>query len=293
MNFPHKPFLIWLFCLALSLSAIGAKVDTLDIGSTVMQKKIRTAVVVPDSYKTVKKAFPVLYLLHGGTGSFRDWLNKTPDKSLLHRLADQYNIIIVTPDGGPTSYYFDSPLDKTSQYETFISRELIEKIESSYRTIEDRKGRAIAGLSMGGHGAFFIATRHPDLYSAAGSMSGVMNINTATWKVPDEFAKLRAQNFSNLLGPPEDPANPYQKYTAVGMVDRMKANDVKLIFDCGVDDFLIDTNRDLHSRLLDKEVPHDYTERPGSHTWEYWENALPYQVLFFHKEFKANGVMIP
>lgn len=293
MNFSPKPILICLFCLALSLPAISARVDTLDIASTVMQKNIRTAVVVPDSYEKVKQAFPVLYLLHGGTGSFRDWLTKTPDKSLLHRLADEYNIMIVTPDAGPTSYYFDSPLDQSSQYETFISRELIQRIDSSYRTIQGREGRAIAGLSMGGHGAFFIATRHPELYNAAGSMSGVMDINTATWKVPAEFAESRAQNFAELLGPPEDPANPYREYSAVGMVDQMKANDVKLIFDCGVDDFLIDTNRNLHQLLLDKEVPHDYTERPGAHTWEYWANALPYQVLFFYKEFKASGVAIP
>lgn len=282
-------FFLLVFFLSQSISSFGAKVDTLDIPSAAMNRNHRAAVVLPDSYAKSKEAFPVLYLLHGGTGSYRDWLTKTPDKFLLHRLADQYNIIIVTPDGGPTSYYFDSPVDKTSQYETFISRELIEKTESAYRTIQDRKGRAIAGLSMGGHGAIFIATRHPDLYSAAGSMSGVMNINTATWKVPAEFAQSRAQNFASLLGPPEDPAKPYPEYTAVGMVDQMKANDVKLIFDCGVDDFLIDTNRDLHRRLLASEVPHDYTERPGAHTWEYWENALPYQVLFFYKQFKASA----
>lgn len=293
MKINHAFFLICFCCLALSFPSQSAQVDSLEVESKIMQKKIPAAVVLPDSYKKSNKPYPVLYLLHGGTGSFRDWLTKTPDKSLLHRLADQYNLIIVTPDAGPTSYYFDSPEDKTSQYETFISKELIEKIESSYRTVKDRKGRVIAGLSMGGHGAFFISTRHPELYCAAGSMSGVMNINTATWKVPEEFAQARAQKFASLLGPPEDPANPYLNYTAVGMVDQMKANDVKLIFDCGVDDFLIDTNRDMHSRLLAAEVPHDYTERPGAHTWEYWENALPFQVLFFHKIFKENGIAVP
>lgn len=287
-----QSFLLALFLIQSTLS-FAAKVDTLDIPSAAMNKTFRAAVVLPDSYAKSKAPFPVLYLLHGGGGQFSDWLKQTPDKMLLHKLADQYNLIIVTPDGGHTSYYFDSPLDKTSQYETFISRELIEKIEGSYRTIQDRKGRVIAGLSMGGHGAFFIATRHPRLYCAAGSMSGVMNINTATWKVPDEFAQSRRENFAKLLGAPENSANPYPEYTAVGMVDKIKANDVKLIFDCGVDDFLIDTNRDLHRQLLAKEVPHDYIERPGSHTWEYWENALPYQVLFFHKELKANGVAIP
>src|SRR3954467_1022161 len=154
--------LLLLGCLVVSVPAWSAKVDTLEIASTVMQKSIRAAVVVPDSYRKAKKPYPVLYLLHGGTGSFRDWLTKTPDKTLLHRLADQYNLIIVTPDGGPTSYYFDSPLDKTSQYETFIAKELMEKIDGSYRTVKDRKGRVIAGLSMGGHGAMYIASQHPD-----------------------------------------------------------------------------------------------------------------------------------
>jgi S-formylglutathione hydrolase FrmB len=251
-------------------------------------------VVLPDQYKKAGKAsFPVLYLLHGGSGSFRDWLTKTPDKQLLHRLADQYSIIIVTPDAGSTSYYFDSPLDKTSQYETFISKELTDKIDGTYRTIKDRKGRVIAGLSMGGHGAMYIATRHPELYCAAGSMSGVMNINTATWKVPADFAKLRADNFARLLGPPQDANNPYPEYTAVGRVNEIKASGLKLIFDCGVEDFLIDTNRDLHQRLLASQVPHDYIERPGAHTWDYWQNALPYQVLFLHKVLKENGAAIP
>lgn len=289
-----KNLLFIILLTVVSIPVLAAKVDTLDIASMVMQKNIRAAVVLPDSYKKAKKTnYPVLYLLHGGTGSFRDWLTKTPDKQLLHRLADQYNLIIVTPDGGPTSYYFDSPMDKTSQYETFISKELIEKIDGAYRTIKDRNGRVIAGLSMGGHGAMYISTRHPELYCAAGSMSGVMNINTATWKVPADFAKLRADNFARLLGPPQDAANPYPEYTAVGRTNELKSSGLKLIFDCGTDDFLIDTNRDLHQRLIANQTPHDYIERPGAHTWEYWENALPYQVLFFYKVLKTKGVTIP
>ncbi len=288
-----KPLLICLYILASAFPVLGARVDTLEVVSKSMQQNIKAAVVVPDRYAQGQEAFPVLYLLHGGTGSYRDWLTKTPDPNLLHQLADQYHLLIVTPDGGPRSYYFDSPLDASSQYETFIAQELTETIDRTYRTLQDRKGRVIAGLSMGGHGAFYIATRHPELYCAAGSMSGVMNINTATWKVPEDFAQSRAENFARLLGPPKDAANPYPEYTAVGLTSQMKTNKVKLIFDCGVDDFLIETNRDLHRRLLANQTPHDYTERPGGHTWEYWENALPYHVLFFHKLFKAHGVAIP
>lgn len=286
-------YLLTILLLKLSFISWAARVDTLEVVSQAMQMTLKAAVVVPESYDQEKQAFPVLYLLHGGSGSYRDWLSKTPDSTLLHRLADRYNILIVTPEGGSTSYYFDSPLDKSSQYEIFIAQEVRENIESTYRTLQDRKGRAIAGLSMGGHGAFFIATRHPELYCAAGSMSGVMNINTATWKVPAEFAKLRADNFAKLLGAPENSDKPYPGFTAVGMTEQMKQNDVKLKFDCGVDDFLIDTNRDLHQKLLANGTPHEYTERPGSHSWEYWQNALPYHMIFFHDIFSANGVAVP
>ncbi|GAB4005338.1 alpha/beta hydrolase family protein [Spirosoma migulaei] len=283
--------LFFIGCL-LTFPLFAAKVDTLDITSASMNRTLRAAVVLPARYKKSKQPFPVLYLLHGGTGSFRDWLTKTPDKTLLHRLADQYNIIIVTPDGDPTSYYFDSPLVKSSQFETFISKELIDKIDNTYRTVRERKGRIIAGLSMGGHGAMFISSRHPDLYAAAGSMSGVMDINTASWKVPADFAKSRSENFAKLLGPPKEGDTPYPGYTMVTLADQLKKNNLPLIFDIGVDDFLINGNRELHRQLMENKTPHDYTERPGAHTWDYWGNALPYQLLFFSKILTENGVMV-
>lgn len=289
----RKPiFRIFALCFSFCHAANGASVDTIDVQSRAMNKTLKAAVVLPESYKITKAAYPVLYLLHGGQGSFRDWLTSTPDKGLVKNLADKYNLIIVTPDGGSTSYYFDSPLDKESQFETFISKELVAKIENMYRVIREKKGRVIAGLSMGGHGAMYLAARHPELYVAAGSMSGVMNIDTRTWKVPEAFAQSRAANFARLLGPAKDTINPYAGYTIVGMTEKLKANDVKLIFDVGVDDFLIEPNRDLHRRLLANGTPHDYIERPGAHTWEYWQNALPYQMLFFSRVLEAGNTTV-
>lgn len=75
----------------------------------------------------------------------------------------------------------------------------------------------------------------------------------------------------------------YAKYSVLGMLDKIKSNKLPLIIDCGVDDFLIEPNRELHRRLVYNKVEHDYTERPGAHTWDYWENSLPYHVLFFSK----------
>lgn len=291
----RKTFILPLMCFCLLLISeitLAARVDSLRIYSKAMQKEIPSAVVLPKSYDTLDARFPVLYLLHGGSGKFSDWLKKVPDTTLVQRMADQYNIVIVLPDGGPLSYYFDSLTQKDSQYTTYISKELIEEIDSRYRTVSEKKGRMIAGLSMGGHGAFYIAATHPELYSAAGSMSGVMDINPRTWNVPEEFVKTRLGTFEELLGPPENPDNPYREYTAVGLADQMKENDVKLIFSCGVDDFLIEPNRSLHQKLLKNGTPHDYTERPGSHTWEFWGNALPFQMVFFSNVLESNGVIV-
>ena len=285
--------LLFLLVLGLPTVLTAATVDTVVVFSRKMNRSLRAGVVLPRGYPQHRVRYPVLYLLHGGGGSFRDWLTKPTDKHLLQHLSDQYRLIIVTPDGGADSYYLDSPLDKSSQYETFIAEELPRYIDTTYRTIQERTGRLIAGLSMGGHGAMYIAARHPDRYGAAGSMSGVMNLNTALWKTDSARVQARARRFVQLIGPPTDSLSPYAPYSIVAMADQLKANKMPIIFDVGVDDFLIDINRDLHARLLANGTPHDYTERPGAHTWSYWQNALPYQLLFFRDVLAKNGSLIP
>ncbi len=255
-----------------------------------MKKTLRAAVALPESYAAAKsKNYPVLYLLHGGGGQFSDWLKQTPDKMLVQKLADQYNLIIVMPEGERLGGYLDSPVQKDNLFETYISREVIEKIDNTYRTIRDRKGRIITGLSMGGHGSLYLASRHPDLYCAAGSMSGALDLNPTTWRITPEFAKQIEPGFARILGPLGSTPDLYAANSVVNMTDKLKASGLKLIIDCGVDDFLIEPNRELHRRLVYSKVEHDYTERPGAHTWDYWQNSLPNHILFFNNVLKANG----
>ncbi|WP_174260217.1 alpha/beta hydrolase [Spirosoma endbachense] len=286
-------FLVLSMGVFMHLSAFSAKVDTLDIPSAAMQKNLRAAVVLPSSYAKSKSSYPVLYLLHGGGGQFNDWLSKTPDKMLLHNLADQYNLIIVTPEGEKLSGYLDSPIQKDNLFETYITKEVLEKIDNTYRTIRDKKGRVITGLSMGGHGALYLATRHADLYCAAGSMSGALDLSPTHWRIAPEFAKQIAPQFERILGPQGATPDLYAANSVVNMADKIKANGLKLIIDCGVDDFLIEPNRELHRRLVYNQTPHDYTEHPGGHTWDYWENSLPFHILFFNKVLKSNGAIAP
>ncbi|MBT2558473.1 esterase family protein [Hymenobacter sp. ISL-91] len=285
--------LICLLLLLASSSARAARVDTLVIASASMQRSYRAAVVVPASYAKNKKArYPVLYLLHGAYGHFADWTSKTPDKTLLHRLADQYNLLIVTPEGETFSFYLDSPVNPASQFETYITQDVLGKIDQTYRTVARKEGRVISGLSMGGHGALYLSGRHPELFAAAGSMSGALDLSITNRKLNPSEARQRQSLFNPILGPETPAPSVYSANSVVNMADKLLANELPLIIDCGVDDFLIDINREVHRRLVYNRTPHDYIERPGAHTWEYWQNALPYQVLFFQKVLEAGGVAV-
>ncbi|MBD2721018.1 alpha/beta hydrolase [Hymenobacter armeniacus] len=286
-----------LLLLALSLtvfSARAARVDTLAIPSAAMGKTYRAAVVLPASYAKNKKAnYPVLYLLHGAWGHFDNWLSKTPDKQLLHRLADQYNLIIVNPEGETFSFYLDSPVKADSKFETYLTKEVIPAVDQAYRTVRDRRGRVISGLSMGGYGALSLSARHPDLYCAAGSMSGALELSSANRKFTPEEAAWRTKNLTPILGSEADNPTFFSANSVINMVDQIHRNGLPLIFDCGVDDGLLEINREMHRRLVYNHTPHDYTERPGGHTWEYWQAALPYHVLFFSQVLKQNGTTVP
>lgn len=289
---PHEKIRLSCILILLSFSsaALAAKIDSLDIHSTAMNKTYKAAVVLPSSYAKSKAAYPVLYLLHGGIGHYRDWIEKTPDKGLLHNLADRYNLIIVLPEGELFSYYIDSPIQKGSQFESYIIKDVIPKIDNTYRTNRSSKARTISGLSMGGYGALYLSARHPDLFCAAGSMSGALNPDMMGWKLPPEAMNNIKNAFASIMGPID--SVDYSIYSIISMADLIKKNGTKLIFDCGVDDFLIEPNRELHRRLVFNQTPHDYSERPGSHSWSYWQNSLPYHVLFFYEILKANNAAV-
>src|SRR4051812_2713011 len=114
-----KQTLLLLLLILASTNAIAAKVDTVNTASRDMHKDIKAVVITPGDYNSNHK-FPVLYLLHGFSGNYSDWIKKDPE---LTQLSDQYHMIIVCPDGDYNSWYFDSPVKTSSKYETYISSE--------------------------------------------------------------------------------------------------------------------------------------------------------------------------
>lgn len=266
-----KIILLYLICN--SVFAFASNIDTVMVVSSSMNKSIPNIVITPDNYATQKNGFSVLYLLHGAGNDYSTWVSRVP---IIKEYVDKYNIIIVCPDGGITSWYFDSPIDKAVQYETYISKELISAIDKKYNTSAKKTNRAIAGVSMGGHGAFYLAFKHPNVWGAAGSMSGGVDIRP----FPNNW------NINKRLGDYSKYPENWEVNTVINMVYRLNGGNLKLIFDCGVDDFFYNVNKRLHKKLVERNIPHDYTERPGGHGWDYWSNSIKYQLLFFSDYFK-------
>lgn len=264
-----KKLCLLFFAFAVILTGHASVVDTVGVYAPKMKNKVQVVVVTPTLKKD--KKYPVLYLLHGYGDTEKSWINHVN----LGQLADQYEMMIVCPDGRK-SWYWDSPLNPSSQYETFISKELIHYIDTHYPSLANRKGRAITGLSMGGHGALWNAFRHPDVFGAAGSMSGGVDIRPFphNW----EMKKHLGERDENLPR--------WNAHTVLTQLDDLADGQLAIAFECGYEDFFFEVNNNLHEALMERKIRHDYTIRPGKHHWPYWKNAIHYQLLFFSRYFE-------
>jgi S-formylglutathione hydrolase FrmB len=267
-----KISIILIFCLEIIGKQVSAKVDTVSIYSNSMHKFIKAVVITPSNYNKKKLRFPVVYLLHGYGGDYSNWIKKVP---ALQSMSNEDQLMIVCPDGGFSSWYFDSPIDSNYKYETYVALEVPQYIDAHYKTIANRNARAITGLSMGGHGGLFLGFRYADMFGACGSMSGGVDMRPFP----------RNWDIAKRIGDSLHYANNWKDYSVISIVEHQLKDSLAIIIDCGVDDFFYPVNKNLHNKLLQLKIPHDYIERPGKHSWDYWANAVQYQLLFFRKYF--------
>ena len=129
---------------------------------------------------------------------------------------------------------------------------------------------------MGGHGAMWLSIRHKDVFGAAGSTSGGLDIRP----FPDKW-KMKEQ-----LGDRDSNLETWNNYTVINQLDKLQNGELAIIIDCGNKDFFYGVNKAVHERLLQQKVDHDFIIRPGSHNWGYWKNSIDYQILFFKKFFE-------
>ena len=262
--------------VALFLSVIplsnAATVSEIKIPASKMKRKISATLILPDTYKTAtKKHFPVLYLLHGAGDTHVKWVQETD----IAALADQYQMIVLCPNAGRTSWYFDSPISPKFQYETFVAKDCVEYLDKEYRTLADRQHRALCGNSMGGHGALYLGIRHLDTFSTSVSLSGGVDIRpfAGKWKIKNRLGKKKTN--------PER----WEKHTVINLAKGLKKGQLAISMDIGTSDFFLKVNRALDQQLTKDGIAHNYEEHPGSHGWPYWKEAIKRQMPFIKKQF--------
>jgi S-formylglutathione hydrolase FrmB len=271
--------LLALLTLAAAVRGQTAAVETVQFHSDLINATLPYNVILPADYRTSKTTrYPVLYLLHGLSGHYTDWLTRTN----IADYASQYRIIVVMPEGNNSWYVDGAPVRTASgserpgdKYESYLLQEVLPDVDKRYRTIQSRYGRAVAGLSMGGYGAIKFGVKHPSTFAFAGSMSGALA--AASW-TEDEMKSVKAV-YDSL--PPV--------FGAAGS-DVRKANDIFQIaqglpasrvaalpyfyLDSGTEDFFFEVNHRFAQLLREKKIPHEYRELPGDHSWQYWDRQV-------------------
>lgn len=211
----------------------------------------------------------VLYLLHGQSDDQSIWMRRTS----IERYASAYNLAVIMPNGD-LSYYTD--MYSGPKYMTYIAEELPKICHCFFPQISmKREDTFIAGLSMGGYGAFKIALNYPDKYNAAASLSGVLDLASRVMERKNEIIwKAIFGDVNNVKGSRDDIL--YLAET----IDKSKP--IPNLFACvGTSDQLYKNNLDAVAAIKNCGIPVQYEEGEGSHTWEFWDLWIQKALSFF------------
>ncbi len=230
---------------------------------------MKYCILLPDDYESSGRSYPVLYLLHGLTGHYEDWESRTHLDDYMSGLP----FIIAMPEGDD-SWYTNSASQPQEKWEDYIIDDFIAEIDTKYRTLQSRHARAIAGLSMGGYGAMKFALKYPGTFIFAASFSGAeVFVHDPNYKIP--FPQKYVDQIHDIFGD--------------GMTQARTDNDIfelakkrtpeqlpYLVVTCGTEDRLLASNREFAALLQQQKIRYEYHESAGAHTWQYWDEQLPY-----------------
>lgn len=257
----------WLF-----FAAYGAKVTEVRIQSSLMSKSVPMVVVLPDDYETSTNRYPVVYLLHGAGEDCHSYEKKSWPQSAV----DAHGYIVAIPDGAKTSWWIDSPVDPSFKYESFVIQEIIPFVDAHYRTIPDRRHRAVCGASMGGHGAATMAICHRDIFSVLGMVAPGVDLRP----FPNNW------DIKKRLGSIQDQPARWKRYSIISRAEDLKNGEMDILTVIGTSDFFLPMNRELHELLSKNGVEHTYvemrgaTDRESSHHHDFAARAFPIVFQF-------------
>jgi len=267
-----------------SLAQTGKVYDNLSLPSKILKSERKFAIYLPPDYETSQRNYPVLYLLHGGGDDQTGWVQFGEVQSIAEKTVKEGEatpMIIVMPDAntGRRGYFNDIKGDWN--YEDFFFQELMPYVEKKYRIKQDKRYRAIAGLSMGGGGTFIYALHHPELFSSACPLSASVG------PLSLDEAKVNVRKNNPTATDPQIETY-YKRNSSLNLLDSLVGDQKKAVrwyIDCGDDDFLYEGNALAHIAMRKKEIPHEYRVRDGGHNWTYWRTSLPKVLEFVSQVF--------
>ena len=246
--------------------------------SASLNRDMEYRVILP-SPVTVSQRFPVIYLLHGGGGGFRDWSNYSDVAGFA-----EHGFILVMPEGD-SSYYTNAAERPQDRYEDYIVKDLISDVEIRFPALIGRSSRAIVGVSMGGFGAIKLALKHPDLFVFAGGLSSAVDVPSRPFSVKriQQWRGHRAI-FGPWQGETQRENDPYRlaNTTDVGQASYM-------FLSCGEQEGLLPANKQFAALLGRRKFLYEFHSGPGNHDWNQWNGWLPilFQSLAEHIHTKA------
>lgn len=216
-----------------------------------------------------EKKYQVLYLLHGGGDDYTKWIRRVS----IERMTRKYKIAVVAPDAS-LSYYED--IDGVGNYCRYIGKELPQIVQSYFQISEKREDHFIAGLSMGGFGAFKAALNYPEQFCAAASFSGAMDIIQCSQQ-PDNNKEVMSYDLTKVKDSDSDLI-----YVIKNMIK--KGTQIPALYQsCGTEDSLHPMNEDFRKKIetLPEKLNYTYEEWEGVHDWIFWEESLRYSLDWF------------
>ncbi len=238
--------------------------------SEVLGQEVSFNAIIPQNVKDNIKS---VYLLHGLSGNHSSWSRLTS----VERYARENNVAVFMPNVD-RSFYTDMKYGRN--YYTFVSDEFIKYTRQVFKLSTKREDTFIAGASMGGYGAFKIALRNPEIFSAAASFSGVLDIvKRYTLETIWEKEKLL------IVGENPDFDGKNAKEDLKYLIENFDKNapKVRLYQACGTEDFLYEDNQNFRKWVEKTDFEHIYEEGPGGHEWNFWDKHIEKAIEYFLK----------
>ncbi len=232
--------------------------------SAALRRDMQYRTVAPTNLSPGQK-FPVLYLLHGGGGGFRDWSNYTNVAANAAR-----GLILVMPEGN-SSYYMNSAEHPEDRFEDYIVHDLIIDVEQRFPALAGRANRAIAGVSMGGFGAVVLALKHPDLYVFAGGVSPALDVPSRPFSIKRIGQWRQHSSIFGSWGSQSRKEN--DPLVLARSVNPAQAPYIFLI--CGDQEGLLAVNRKFSALLKQRNFHYEFHTVSGGHDWNQWNQHIP------------------